>query len=217
MEPSNYHPEWVESRTRFITNYFNHDLTNKTVLELGAFNGDIGGNLAKLGARITSAEGRKQNLLLGRRRYPKHNWMHVDLDIEEWAFDEKYDIIIHFGVLYHLKNPDFYLREAQKRCNHFFLESEVLDNSDKEITNIRPSKYAESEGACGQGLNCECQLSTRYIENRLTNFKRFDLEELNGGMHYYNWESKNDNSYKIGRRRFWVCGGEGDSLDKNDN
>ena len=200
---SGYHSKWVENRIKFILNYFNYDLTNKRILELGAHFGDIGGNLVNFGAQVTSVEGRPEHVNRGEKLYSKTKWRCVDLDIEEWGFENKYDIILHLGLLYHLKNPDYYLIESQKRCDHFFLESQVIDNSNEEICKIKDPDGPEHGD--GQGINAEAQLSVKYIENRLDNFQRFDLKELGGGGHHYDWKAKNDNTYRNGRRRFWVA------------
>jgi len=200
---SGYHSKWVENRIKFILNYFNYDLTDKRILELGAHQGDIGGNLINFGAHTTCVEGRVEHIKRGEERHPDIEWKHVDLDIEKWIFESEYDIILHLGLLYHLKNPDYYLIESQKRCDHFFLESQVIDNSNEEICKIKDPADPKKHGP-GQGINAEAQLSVKYIENRLDNFQRFDLKELGGCGHHYDWKAKNDNTYRNGRRRFWV-------------
>ena len=218
--PLDYHPEWVKSRALFILNYLykklgaqytgeaGQFLKGKTVLELGAHRGGLGANLSQYGASVTAAEGREDNCRLGKLYHPQAQWCQADLDVEEWIFDDHYDIIIHQGLLYHLQNPDFFLVESQKRCSTFFLETQVIDSSLEAVHLSTPPSVFTPKGELSHdsGLNAEARISVKYIEDRLKNFVRHDIPKLNGGGHFYDWPEKNDNTYQpAAHRRFWTC------------
>lgn len=196
------HNIWAINRVNFIRSIFGDEyFQDKTLLELGSLHSFIGNEFHKLGCKVTCVEGRQSNIDTARNNYPYLNYICADLDKEEWNFGD-YDIILHMGLLYHQANPEYLLKECKKHCNILILESEVVDSNNKTLT-IKPS----NEWFC-QGLNKECEISVGYIESIIKSFQsthRYDSALLNSEYHCYNWQEKNDNSYKLGQRRFWVC------------
>lgn len=93
----------------------------KTILELGTCHGLIGRHFEKLGATVTYADGRQELLDAidtdSEKLCINHN--------EEWSYDRKWDLIIHFGTLYHVKNIYDDLRRAFNHTGEMFLETAV--------------------------------------------------------------------------------------------
>ena len=76
---------------------------NKKILELGCASGNIGLALQALGADVTFADARSENLDSVIRK--KSNVKTVLINQEqEWSINTKFDLIIHFSVLYNIKN-----------------------------------------------------------------------------------------------------------------
>ena len=122
---------WRPKRISKIESIFGKEFfKDKTILELGCGYGDIGKHFVeKLGSIVTFAEGRQEHIPFIKENNP--NSKVVLLDQEKlWNFDEKFDVIIHFGVMYHLKNWKQDLECALKHTDLIILESEIAD-SDK--------------------------------------------------------------------------------------
>ena len=81
------------------------------------------------------------------------NTLIIDCDND---INNKYDIILHWGLLYHLHEIDTHLEKVFQKCDMLLLETEVSDSDDKHFyisTNesgsdqafnnkgIRPSQY----------------------------------------------------------------------------
>lgn len=61
--------------------------------------------LAGLGLQVTGVEGRAENVQEARRRYPKINFVHRDMEHREIKQLGPFDLVLCFGLLYHLENP----------------------------------------------------------------------------------------------------------------
>lgn len=208
MKPTQYHPEWQTNRINFILNLYDPEFfKGKKILELGSYNGYIGNYFAEvLGSDVTSVEGRSENVDMIKNDYPLLDAKCFNLDTTEWPF-EKYDIIINFGLYYHLeKHHKEHLINCIKNCDLMFFETVVHDSFESEI-------YFRSESGPDQSLsNIGGHPTTSYIENILKEngciFKKYCDGKLNGGEHRYNWEDKNTKISDDHARRFWVIENE---------
>lgn len=85
----------------------------------------------KLGAIVTSSDARKEHLEVVNKKYPHIKTLHIDCD--DFKVDEKYNIILHWGLLYYLKEIEIHLKNISQKCDIFILllETEVCDSHDK--------------------------------------------------------------------------------------
>ncbi|MGF1581801.1 MAG: class I SAM-dependent methyltransferase [Gemmataceae bacterium] len=76
----------------------------KSALDVGCGGGHFTGVMHGLGLQVTGVDLREENLELCRARYPDCLFQQVNLDSE---FDnlDTYDLVLMFGVLYHLQSP----------------------------------------------------------------------------------------------------------------
>jgi len=208
MRKEVYHPEWQNARIEFIinqlgTNFFN----NKTVLELGAYNGYIGNYISKLGANVTSVEGRQENVDYILMKYPHLKPICADLDVTNWQFG-KYDIIINFGLFYHLQNNHKeHLINCINNCNTMFFETVVFDSFDSEIN------YRNEQGDDQSLSTIGGTPSTSYVEHIFkklnVNFTKYTDWRLNAGpgpysFHHYDWKDTNSKILDPFARRMWI-------------
>lgn len=131
-----FYKKWVENRFVSIYNeitlIFGDDfLKNKTLLELGAYDGNFGNKFYEKGAIITCYEGRKQNIDLLKSLHPEFESELIDID--KVKINKKFDIILHAGLLYHIKNVEDNLINCLENCDVFILETENIDSTDTEI------------------------------------------------------------------------------------
>lgn len=200
---TDYYPYWQYARFNFILeNYPKHYFDGKTILELGAFNGFIGSKFGELGAQVTAVEGREENCELIRRQPKIKEVICADLDTPDWNFGQ-FDIIINFGLMYHLKlHHEKLLKNCINNSSLMFLESVIYDSYEDELYCVKENGQDQSISDIG------CSPTTSWIENRLkiegTKFVKYANRKLNGNGHHYDWPDKDSKKLDRYARRFWI-------------
>lgn len=202
---SNYHKAWQENRINFIRNKYGEDFFNgKKVLELASCNGRIGNFFHEAGADVLCLEGRRENIEVIKEVYPDLTCELTNLDRPDWPWGQ-WDIIVNFGILYHLEHyhTEFLINCLDNNCNLLFLETIVIDRPE-------PKLFFREEEGFDQSLSGRAGYpTTSFVENIFDHaygktYTRYDLEELDGGGHYYSWKPTNDGSMQAANRRFWI-------------
>jgi 2-polyprenyl-3-methyl-5-hydroxy-6-metoxy-1,4-benzoquinol methylase len=204
MNHSAYHIEWQDARINFLIKKYGEDFfKGKRILELAGFNGRIGAHFAKLGAIVDCVEGREKNVQYMRETYPElHSTAVANLDSVEWHWG-KYDIIINFGLYYHLEHyHKEHLLNCIQHCDLMFFETVIYDSPDAEL-------YFAGEQGSDQSLSNRAGTpSTSFVENIFkeasVNYTIHKDRSLNGGYHTYDWTDTFTRNYHHATRRFWV-------------
>jgi cyclopropane fatty-acyl-phospholipid synthase-like methyltransferase len=204
----NHYTLWRKSRITKLEQIFGKEyFRNKSVLEVAAGNGKIGKFLCEeWGANVTFTDGRQALIDEIKQNNPESRAILVDHDAE-WDLGERFDFIIHWGLLYHLDN---WQQDLRCTINHLklggvlALESEVIDSSeDEEIKSNEPASMDDQSlyglGTYPSALRVENQLKKMNLE-----FKRYDDTDLNADFHHYDWVLKNTMKFRCGQRRFWI-------------
>lgn len=197
--------DWQLKRMQFIVSLYGKEFfRGKNILELGSFEGGITQMFYNLGANIIGFEGSDRNLQICNQRYP-HITFHKK-DCENLVLDTKYDIIIHWGLLYHLSHDK--IPESIVHCldhtSYLFLETLILDSSgDKALIMQEDNVNLPDQALHGYG----CRMTQKYVENILDSvpyfsYERFDTPFLNSRYQpHYDWRVKDTNEIF---RRFWI-------------
>jgi SAM-dependent methyltransferase len=199
----NHYDNWRFSRFNGVIKYISSEyFKNKTLLELGCGYADIGNMFYNLGSDVTSSDGREEHLEIVKKKYPHIKTLLIDGDNNK--IQEKYDIILHWGLLYHLNEIEIHLENVSQKCNILLLETEVCDSNDKDFY------ISTNENGYDQALNNQgIRPSQYYVENILEKngfeFKLIKDPILNSDFHCYNWDISNTKTWKHGLRRFWIC------------
>lgn len=198
---SNYHSEWQTNRLIFILKKYGEKyFKNQKILELGSFNGFFGESFRLLGANVLSVEGREENVQNIKNTYPNLNVICKNLDTKDWDFGS-YDIIINFGLFYHLeKYHEDHLINCIDHSHLMFFETVVFDSYEPEI-------FMNPEIGIDQSLsNLGGYPSISYVENIFKNkkckYQKYTDPSLNGRGYSYDCEEKN--TKEINCRKFWV-------------
>ena len=175
---------------------------SKTMLELGCGHADIGNMFYELGGIVTSSDVRKEHLEIANQKYPNIKTLLIDGDND--SIDEKYDIIVHWGLLYHLNEIEIHLEKVSQKCDVLLLETEVSDSDDNRFF------QSTNENGYDQAYNTKgIRPSPSYVEYLLEKngfqFKLVKDPILNSGCHCYDWDITNSKDWKHGLRRFWIC------------
>jgi trans-aconitate methyltransferase len=143
------------------------DFKNKSVLETGCGGiGDITDFLVKKGAKVTLNDYREDNI--------KHLLQTKKLDLEyncndlnkPWASKEQYDIIVSYGTLYHLKEPEVAIKSFSEHCNEFTILSTVTNGQNDESINVLWEDTTPEQASDGYG----CRPGRLFVYNT---FKKY--------------------------------------------
>lgn len=201
-----HYNDWINSRLNCIYKYTKTGFfKSKSLLELGCGYAHIGNEFSNLGAFVTSSDARQEHLTIVNNLYPHIHTLLIDCD--EILEINKYDIILHWGVLYHINNVDIHLEDVLKKCDVLLLET-IVSDSEKDDTCVKLSEKGYDQAF----NNIGSRPSTSYVEKQLEKngflFRLIKDPILNSTFHLYDWEtdSKKDMTHgDLSLRRFWVC------------
>lgn len=203
---------WRKKRINATLDYFGKDFfKNKSLLEIGGNHGYVANYFSSIGSKCTVGDSYEIHNKIAKEKFPHLTVVNHDADSIEWPYNnEKFDIIIHWGLLYHLENPNTHLNEICKRCDTLVLETDVIDSTKSFYTNVNED-YQWNEGAWGSAYNkIGSKPSIGLIENILKKNKfKYDvpvnLNSVNFGSWVYDWPIKNDGNFKPGQRMIWFA------------
>lgn len=205
---SDHYEYWRAKRITAIVEHYGEEwFKGKKILELGCGYGDIGFVLGTLGAEIIFAEGRKENCDILRERFPNNRIYQVNLE-NEWPFaeDEKFDMILHLGLLYHLDNFEFSLQKCAQTANHLVIETEVCDSNDENfVLKIDENSQSYDQSLIGKGSRPSAEFLEKIFLQLGFKFERVKDTRCNALFHRYDWPVKNTKTWEGGLRRFWFC------------
>lgn len=193
---------WNKSRMDFIANYLGNDFFNKkTVLDIAGGKGHMSKLFLEQGAStVDIIEGRKTNFS------SNFNYTLSNLEYDLNTPLKSYDIVVNFGILYHIANWEmFLLRSILKTKKTLLLETEVLDNDTLETFYKLENFIQYDQAVTGLGSK-PTEFAIESFLNKIPNIKftKCNSGDLNASFHKYNWENKYNFNYEDGLRRFYV-------------
>ena len=197
-----HYVDWRNSRITTVQKYINTTFfKNKTMIELGGGKGHIGNAFSEMGCKVTSTEVRGEHIDVGKEIHPSLDFELFDCNTQH--LEKHYDIVLHWGVLYHIENVKSHLENVLGHCDYLFLETEVLDSDESECILVNENGYDQAYHKVGS------RPSVTYIEDILDSakflYRRLDNASLNSSFHRYDWLPQNQRNYADGMRRFWIC------------
>lgn len=208
-----FHRSYDDWRTRRIdkllelygVDYF----IGRNILEVGCGHAEIGAFFADLGAHVVAVDGRTKTINYARLRHrnvPRLELQQRDLDGDFGALG-RFDLIINFGLLYHLRDVDAHLRRCFAMTDDLVAETVVCDSIDPDVILLREENAEAEEDALG---GTGSRPSPFYIE-RLAIENGFAVErifssDLNSGTQFrYDWQHRTDGAANddLVNRRFW--------------
>jgi 2-polyprenyl-3-methyl-5-hydroxy-6-metoxy-1,4-benzoquinol methylase len=214
----NDYNQWRINRVRKMEQVLGRDwFKGKRVLELACGQANISGYLKSIGADVTASDIRIRHLIHAEAMY-NVNTLPIDQD-KLWTLNERYDLIIHFGVLYHLKNWKQDLACALQHTDMMFLESVVADTNDAYFEHqLAEAEEGGQNAFHGVGTVMSANHVERVIEELGYEWMRFDDPDLNTPnkrLYQYDWTVSNNiagyeqaQSFEdkplYGGRRFWL-------------
>ncbi|MCU0567937.1 MAG: FkbM family methyltransferase [Oculatellaceae cyanobacterium Prado106] len=140
------------------------DLAGKTVLEVGAGIGDHTHFFIDRGCKVTTTEGRPENLKLLQTRYPDLSVAFLDMDQPEADSDMMFEIVYCYGLLYHLKNPVEAIAFMAQHCSDMLLLETCVSYGDGEA--MHPcNEWSDSPSQAISGWGC--RPTRKWVYNQL--------------------------------------------------
>ena len=99
---------FVEARSEFLRAFlatFREPLQLKTALDVGCGVGYFSGLLQQLGLEVSAFDGRESNIAEAQRRHPGVKFFVADVEELNGRETGAFDLVLCFGLLYHLENP----------------------------------------------------------------------------------------------------------------
>ncbi len=162
----------------FLTNEYQHhnqrrqehlaclglDIAQKTVMEVGAGIGDHTSFFVDRGCDVVSTEAREENIKILRSRFPNLRTFVLDLDNPPSTFNETFDIVYCYGLLYHLKEPENAIKFMATCCKSMLLlETCVSFGDGDELYPCYEDTSNPTQAISGHG----CRPTRRWLYNRL--------------------------------------------------
>jgi 2-polyprenyl-3-methyl-5-hydroxy-6-metoxy-1,4-benzoquinol methylase len=181
---------WRINRVKKMESVLGRDwFRGKKILELACGAANIGAYFQSLGAHVTVADARQDYLDLAKKKY---NLKTLYINQEEpWVLSEKYDLIIHFGVLYHLDNWCQDLRSAVSNTDMMFLESAVANTNDPNFEHKLKEDRSDGQNSySGVATVVSADNIEKQLKELNCQFQRYDdidLDMPNRRLYQYSW------------------------------
>lgn len=179
----------------------------KRVLDVGCGHSNNGRLIQKLGAEVAFTDGRQFFVDFVREDgYEAHL---VDHD-SDWKLQGKFDLIVHWGLLYHLDNWKQDLKCCFQVAPIVCLETEIIDLADPTYEQKKDEMDQYDHAVNRIGTVMSANNLQDYVCTLGTSWHRYDVADLNiprgttGGTHYYDWTETNSGAFRQGQRRFWI-------------
>jgi hypothetical protein len=201
----NHYEAWNDKRYSFIRHLLGtKEISQLKVLEISGGHANLAKKFFDLGCEVTVTDVRTEYLDYINKFYPGIKTEIINLENSMPTFP-KFDIVIHFGVLYHLSDPLKHLKDflLNQDFDHLFLETEVSNHPDKTfIFKIKEFGYDQSFSTIGgrpSSSGVESVLRSLNLD-----WERHDNINLDSFPHNYSWkESDIPETYRTGMRRFY--------------
>jgi hypothetical protein len=218
--------EWRVKRVNKLVTLLGADwFKDKKVLELGCAFGNVGFYLESLGAKVTFSDGRQESLDIVKLKDPSAKTILLDQDTN-WNINETFDLIVHFGISYHLDNWQQDLVNAINHAQYVVYETAVNKFSNDIEFKIKDYKYSHKYHGPLNSLGSlpSVSMTEAIFKDKQVNYTRYDGEDLNHEGMLYNLKAtkeykptSNDIIYLNSWHNPWGCGGRKYWLIKKDS
>ena len=199
---------WRKSRIDKLEEIFGKEFfKGKRVLECGAGNGGVGRYLRENWlADVTFTEGRSSLIKVIEDTNPGATVHLIDHE-NSWNVGS-FDVVIHWGLLYHLNNWREELKcafDAVADGGVLVLESEILNTTHIAEMKIFEFRTLDDQSLSGTGTRMSAAAVERELQHLCRGFRRYDDTNLNADIHHYDWKVDDSKQCHVsGQRRFWV-------------
>jgi len=121
-------------------------LNAETALDVGCGSGYFSSVLHSEGFRVTGLDGRAENAALAASRYPQARFFAANVEDDEVQKYGPADVVVCFGLLYHLENPFRAVRNLQALTGRVLLVESMCLPGDLPVMELRDECRTEDQG-----------------------------------------------------------------------
>jgi SAM-dependent methyltransferase len=122
------------------------NLNIETALDVGCGAGYFSGVLHAEGFRVIGLDGRPQNVALAASRYPQVQFCAANLEEDEVCKHGPADVVLCFGLLYHLENPFRAIRNLRALTGKVLLLESMCLPAGSPVMELRDECLSEDQG-----------------------------------------------------------------------
>jgi SAM-dependent methyltransferase len=180
----------------------------KRVLDVACGHGMNGKGLAALGADVLFTDARQHHVDV--LKADGFNAEVMDNE-KEWTVQGTFDLVIHWGLLYHVDNWKQDIRNAMEHTPLLCLETLISTGSDpNEEIKVIEKLETQDHAVSGIGTIMPAIVFENYVTSLGCTFQRYDDSDMTVHSHHcYDWDTNigvNRSLYleNRGQRRFWM-------------
>jgi hypothetical protein len=204
-----HYDEWTERRIEWILAHYGDDIfRGRSVLDVGGGRGHVAERMLDLGAAsVEVVEGRLGNIRAGASRAGL-TFTHANLERGLASAADAYDIVVNFGIVYHVVNWERMLVESVAKARELvFIETEVIDSESEATRYVIEDDAVYDWALAGIGTR-PSEFEVDRLLARMPNTRPEKVLDgaLNAGFHRYDWTGALEGLTEHGLRRFWTVG-----------
>jgi SAM-dependent methyltransferase len=122
------------------------DIKLQTAVDVGCGLGHFSSFVANLGFKVLALDGRQENVIEARRRFPGIEFLVADAEDHETRSLGKFDLVLCLGLLYHLENPFAAIRNLFAMTGRIAILEGMCIPGDEPMLAIRDEGPTEDQG-----------------------------------------------------------------------
>lgn len=118
----------------------------RTALDVGCGLGYFSKLLHSLGLKVTAIDGRSENVAEASHRVPEVKFHTIDVEDHSILGFGTFDIVLCFGLLYHLENPFLAIRHLRALTSSILFVESVIFPGDNPVMGLVDENLTEDQG-----------------------------------------------------------------------
>lgn len=118
----------------------------RTAIDIGCGLGFFSQLMSTLGLQVTAVDGRHENIEEGKKRYPNIRFLCFDVQDPSLLSLGEFDLVLCFGLLYHLENPLLAVRHLQAITTQLLIAESVTFPGEEPVMALIDEELHEDQG-----------------------------------------------------------------------